>query len=611
MLDLSKVGPTVGASVNDGLLLGIYLPNISAQKGYRLFADIIHLEDQYLPHVPATSAELQEVDSSTGLWQFQGRLSSLAGHGKMGQQGRYLYRYRLQRHGHTVVNAFADPFARASGDGTTSAFDFPEKPPFNWTDQGYKTPEVHDLIVYEMMVDDFSDDFEGVIRKLDYLDSLGVNCIELMPVTNIPEPYRWGYMPLSYFAIEERYGGKEDLKRLVNECHNRGIALIHDAVYAHMHDEFCYKLVYDKTGETSPMIAPFEGIMFGVGTDFTKPFTYDYFEAVNTYFLDDLHFDGFRYDYVPGIYDGPAGQGYARLVYDTYQSSKSIPRFQTGAHSSIIQAAEYLSKPKEILEKTYTTASKRWDPMLLAQETIRNYGQVPEDLVHELLLIDFNRPWPTEYRNDSNNDRFPVAPLQFIECHDKSRLMYFLSGGHSAYHGGFDLFGRDRSQWYKLQPFAIALMTCEGVPLIWQGQEFGEIYGKHDDGGSRVLAARPLHWNYFYEPGGRILTNLYRALGQLRKKHDAFRSRSSYYYYQQSNPGRGLVAWKREDPSGQHPALVLVNFSEVDQDITLPIESGTWQEQLGGDQAETLHLNSAEERVIRVPSNFGKIYIKQ
>ena len=48
----------------------------------------------------------------------------------------------------------------------------------------------------------------------------------------------------------------------------------------------------------------------------------EYFTAVNNYFTDDLHIDGFRYDYVPGYYDGPVGQGYAKLVYDTYQRSK-------------------------------------------------------------------------------------------------------------------------------------------------------------------------------------------------------------------------------------------------------------------------------------------------
>ncbi|MCI5126055.1 MAG: hypothetical protein D3925_16680 [Candidatus Electrothrix sp. AR5] len=477
-------------------------------------------------------------------------------------------------------------------------------------------PDIQDLIMYEMMVDDFADNFEGVLERLTYLESLGVNCIELMPVTNIPEPYRWGYMPMSFFAIEERYGGKKQLKRLINACHKRGIAVIHDAVYAHMHEDFCYRKVYWEAGEENPMIGPFAGDMFGVGTDFNRQFTYDYFMAVNRYFLDELHFDGFRYDYVPGIYDGPAGKGYARLVYDTYQYSKDISRFQgaeQGAkHSRIVQAAEFLDMPKKILQQTYTTASKRWQPMLKAQHMVKNYGSVPEDFVHEMLLMDFANPWPSEYRNEQSGEKFPVVPLQFLECHDKSRLMYLISGEHSPYQAGFDLFNRDKRNWYRLQPFAIALMTAEGVPLLWQGQEFGEIYGKHDDGGSRVLAARPLHWNFFYEKNGRTLVNLYRRLGQLRHRFQALRSRQSYYYHEYSKLDKGLVAFLRTpDSSDNSPVLVLINFSEHDASITVPFYAGHWQEQLVRDSGEVLAIEQTGEYEVFLPANYGKIFTRE
>ena len=611
MIDLTLAGAHAGQDGSNQLQLGIYLPNISAGKGYTLYADIIHSKDQFDPDVSATVVELAEQDETSGLWQFNGDLTALPNNGHMGETGKYLYRYRLHRHGQPLVNAFADPFATLSGSGTFSAFEFPEPEKFDWTDDNYSTPDVGNLIMYEMMVDDFADDFKGVEEKLDYLESLGINCIELMPVTNIPEPYRWGYMPMSYFAIEERYGGTHELKQLIDACHTRGIAVIHDAVYAHMHNDFCYRKVYWEAGEDNPMIGPFAGDDFGVGSDFNKAFAYEYFMAVNRYFLDELHFDGFRYDYVPGIYDGPAGKGYARIVYDTYQYSKRIARFHGDSHSRIIQAAEYLSKPKEILQDTYTTASKRWGPMLLSQEMVKNYGAVSTSFVHELLLIDFSSPWPKEYRNETSGETFPVAPLQFIESHDKSRLMYFLSGGHSPYHGGFDLFNRDTSRWYRLQPFAIALMSAEGVPLLWQGQEFGEIYGKHDDGGSRVLAARPLHWNYFYETAGRTLVNLYRRLGDLRHRFDALRSRRSYYYHEHSDLQKGLVAYLRlsENETGV-PVLVIINFNDHDMSLAIPFSPGVWNEQLTPENAETVNVDNHGEYTVNVPSNYGKIFAR-
>ncbi len=115
----------------------------------------------------------------------------------MGQAGRYLYRYRLLRHDQTVVPYFADLFATLSGPGTHSAFEFWSPVDHAWQDAGFRVPPLDDLIVYEMMVDDFAGTFDGVLERLPYLKGLGVNCIELMPVTSISEPYRWGYMPIS------------------------------------------------------------------------------------------------------------------------------------------------------------------------------------------------------------------------------------------------------------------------------------------------------------------------------------------------------------------------------------------------------------------------------
>jgi 1,4-alpha-glucan branching enzyme len=421
---------------------------------------------------------------------------------------------------------------------------------------------------------------------------------------------------MSYFAIEERYGGQQKLMALVDACHREGMAVIHDAVYAHMHEEFCYRKVYWAAGEDNPMIGPFAEDMFGVGTDFNKAFCYDYFATVNAWCLDTLHLDGFRYDYVPGIYDGPVGSGYARLVHDAYQHSKQIPRFQGADHSQVIQVAEYLDKPKDILRETYTTASKRWWPMLKAQAMVCAADRtVPEGFVHDMLLIDSADPWPQSYSNES--DSFPVAPLQFIESHDKSRLMYFLSGEHSPYHGGFDLFSRDRDQWYRLQPYAIFLMTAVGVPLLWQGQELGEIYGKHDDGGSRVLAARPLHWNYFYEPGGRTLVRLYRRLGQLRKSLQALRSRNAWFHFDRSHLDRGLLAYERNPDDSTGPAvMVLLNFGEYEGELRVPFpRPGRWSEQLNhGDvsAAETVDLPPGQvEATVRIPSNYGKIFVSK
>ena len=63
------------------------------------------------------------------------------------------------------------------------------------------------MVVYEVNVREFNQDFDGVITQLDYIHSLGVNVLELMPVTNVKEVAEWGYTPIDYFAPDERLGG--------------------------------------------------------------------------------------------------------------------------------------------------------------------------------------------------------------------------------------------------------------------------------------------------------------------------------------------------------------------------------------------------------------------
>ena len=75
--------------------------------------------------------------------------------------------------------------------------------------------------------------YQHVIEKLDYLCELGINAIELMPIKEYPGDYSWGYNPRYFLATESSYGSTEDLKRLIDECHARGIRIIIDGIYNH------------------------------------------------------------------------------------------------------------------------------------------------------------------------------------------------------------------------------------------------------------------------------------------------------------------------------------------------------------------------------------------
>jgi 1,4-alpha-glucan branching enzyme len=387
--------------------------------------------------------------------------------------------------------------------------------------------------------------------------------------------------------------------------------VIVDAVYAHAHPEFCYNVVYETSGEPNPMMGFFAGEFFSrPGTDFNKQFTRDFFAELNRYWLSEYHVDGFRYDYVPGIYDGPAGVGYAALVFDTYQHSKTLSKFAgPNGRSLIIQCAEHLPDPQGILAQTYSSCT--WQNGLLDEAGGMARGSyVTERLAHR--LDPQLSGYPTEYRNPSASDAFPVAPFQYLESHDHARFINQF--GELALR---DLLGQaygDRGRFYKIQPFIIALYTGKGIPMLWNGQEFGENWGVPGFGIGRNLFERPLHWEYFYDGPGKALVRLHRLMGTLRRKSRALRSLGFFFYFfDQNHLRQGVIAYRREAPAaGPLPAeslIVVLNFSDRDAETWIQFPSpGTWAEQIDGTRpAVTISTNDQWMPVI-VPSNYGGVY---
>jgi 1,4-alpha-glucan branching enzyme len=615
MINLNEVGafPQRDTAGNWQVSFGIYLPGITFNKGYAVKVRIIHDEDQFVRGIEPKNFFLDWVNGSAhDLWRITVPLTiDPANH--FGQSGMYLYRFQLLRGNREVTFWFSDPFGRAAGLGTLSAFTIDNNAqPFPWADAGFSVPEVDEMVVYELNVREFNRDFQGVIDQLDYLRGLGVNVIELMPITNVKEDVEWGYTPLGYFAPDDRLGGPRGMKELVNACHQNGIAVVLDAVYAHAHPEFAYSLVYDTSGEPNPMMGIFAGEFFEgrPGTDYTKDFTRDYFFQLNQYWLREYHVDGFRYDYVPGMYDGPVGQGYANLVFRTYEDSKTLARFDAGNNrSKIIQCAEHLPDPAGILSQTYTNCA--WQNGLLDRaRDMARWSYVSEQFAHRLdpEFLGF----PNEFRNPATGESFPVAPFQYIESHDHPRFINQI--GQLRLRDLLGEFYGDRDRYYKMQPYIIALYAAKGIPMLWNGQEFGENWGVPSWGVGRNLFERPLHWEYFYDPAGKALVRLHRIMGHLRHTHRALASRGFFFYYfDQSHLQQGVIAFRRDAAAGGGQAaeslLVILNFSDSDAEVWLPFPTpGTWIEQIDGTRPPVQTSQNGQWASIIVPSNYGGVY---
>jgi maltooligosyltrehalose trehalohydrolase len=113
---------------------------------------------------------------------------------------------------------------------------------YPWSDAGWSGVPLEEMIVYELHVGTFTEEgsFEAVIPRLNDLHDLGITALEIMPVGQFPGERNWGYDGAYPFAVQNSYGGPQGLKRLVDACHGRGLAVILDVVYNHLGPEGNY-----------------------------------------------------------------------------------------------------------------------------------------------------------------------------------------------------------------------------------------------------------------------------------------------------------------------------------------------------------------------------------
>ena len=181
----------------------------------------------------------------------------------------------------------------------------PGKPAFPWSDAtlNFKRPNKNNLVIYEAWVYDFAPErtYKAMTARLDYLKNLGVNVLELMPVSEFEGNKSWGYNPTYYCAVDKAYGSENDFKTLVDECHKRGIAVVVDMVFNHATGLQSWNALWGK--DLSPYYNPNNphGDAFFEDLNHNYQGTRDYFTYVLKHWLTEYKVDGFRLDLAHGF----------------------------------------------------------------------------------------------------------------------------------------------------------------------------------------------------------------------------------------------------------------------------------------------------------------------
>jgi maltooligosyltrehalose trehalohydrolase len=621
-LNLLPLGSLGAIESNGTVTFGIWLPWVAAADGNAVTVKIIHERDQFLQNIPPQEFALaHSVRAPYGdFWSvtvpIAGTPPSVAG-SAWGSPGRYLYRYRIDNPNVGSLDWVIDPCAREFGVGKLSAFTLGYQP-YVWSsgEANWRTPPLADLIIYEINIAELGGDLERTSNLVAYLADLGVNAVEVMPLSNVAASVDWGYLPIGYFGVDERFGKRADFQQMVDIAHQHGIAVIVDAVYGHTGIDFPYFDAYTRLQyRENPFMGPFAKdyfSSFGKSTDFNRELTRDYFYSVNHHWLEVYHVDGFRYDCVPNYWDGAVGVGYAKLVYETYQLTKSKiaqgqpfwNRFDTGAGAplALVQCAEQLEGPEEVLHATYSNCTWQNHTFDAAKAVARGDRGRIFDLGMSLGLFGY-----TEQEN-TNGDLIPKTALQYIENHDHERFLCNFGVSNPDEAGNPLFLEGDRNLWYMLQPYLIAILMSKGLPMLWQGEEFGENYFLPDFGAGRVALLRALRWDYFYDVPGQRLVQLIRKLLRIRRSRAQTR-RGAYFFFNdwQRYQSRGVLLFARYD--GPAYTLVATNLGDADQTVPFwfPI-GGNYLEELHGGGLNLSAIAPLQETQLTIPSHYGRIW---
>jgi maltooligosyltrehalose trehalohydrolase len=624
-MDLLPLGALGAIESNGCVSFGIWLPWVSKDRGNIVSVKIIHEADQFLQNIPAREFPLtHSVRPPYGdFWSVTVPIRDIPPEvpaSAWGSPGRYLYRYTLDNPDVGLLDWIVDPFAREFGVGKLSAFTFGYQP-YAWSvaEAHWRTPALQDLVLYEINIAELGGNLNRTRDLMAYLHDLGVNAIEVMPLSNVGISVDWGYLPIGFFGVDERLGKRSDFQQVVDVAHQHGIAVIVDAVYGHTGVDFPYYDTYTRLRyHENPFMGPFAKdyfSTFGKSTDFRRQLTREYFFSVNHHWLEVYHIDGFRYDCVPNYWDGPLGVGYASLVYETYQLAKDQisegrpywSRFDNGPNEplSLVQMAEQLEDPEGVLRTTYSNST--WQNRTF--DAARSVARGSRGSLYEFGLSLGSFGYPDQ--ETANGDLIPKVALQYIENHDHERFLCNF-GVYNSDEAGNPLFSEaNRQLWYLVQPYLIALLMSKGMPMLWQGQEFAENYFLPEFGAGRVSLLRPVRWDYFYDVPGQQIVRLVRQLLRIRRERSHVR-RGAYYFFNhwERYQSIGVLVFARYDASQY--TLVAINTSGADQTVPFwfPL-AGDYQEELHGGALDLVGIPLLQEVRLTIPSNYGRIWTKR
>lgn len=479
-------------------------------------------------------------------------------------------------------------------------------PFYAWEDQGWFGLPLWDYVIYELHVGAFSSEatFEGAIPYLDELKELGVTAVELMPVAQFPGARNWGYDGVFPFAVQNSYGGPGGLKKLVNECHKRGLAVVLDVVYNHLGPEGNY------LRDFGPYFTDRYRSPWGQAVNFDGPENREvrrFFIENALSWLTEFHIDALRLDAVHAILDFSAEPFLKELAEAVHEQAGRLNRRVHLIAESDLNDTRLLRSPKlggYGLDGQWSDDFHHCLHTLLTGEKKGYYadfgrvGDLRRAMAEGFVYggrYSFHRRRP----HGNSSREIPATRLVvFSQNHDQV---------------GNRLLGERLSRLTSFEGLKLAagvVFLSPYVPLLFMGEEYGEeapfpYFISHGDPAlvEAVRRGRREEFSSFQwaqEPpdpqdegtflsarldrsrrgkdANRSLYRLYRELFALRKSHPVLsrmnKDRQEFHSLEEEK----VLVQRRWEESDE--IVAVYHFGETPQRISLPLPQGEWNKLL-------------------------------
>jgi 1,4-alpha-glucan branching enzyme len=460
-----------------------------------------------------------------------------------------------------------------------------------WQVPAFEIPSRDNLVIYEMLLRDFTanGDINGAMEKLDYLQSLGVNAIELMPVQEFDGNDSWGYNPAFYFALDKAYGTDRMYKQFIDECHQQGIAVILDVVYNHATGENPFaKMWWDSQNNRTATNNPYFNV--------TAPHPYSVFHDFNheselvrnfvkrnlQFLLEEYKIDGFRFDLTKGFTQKQSTESNAH-VYDA---------------SRIAILKDYNNTIKEVNPEAYVILEHFADDREeteLSEEGMMVWRNMNHAYCQTAMGYKEESDFSGTYYSTSS--RPTNSMVSYMESHDEERAAYKQTQwGNGILKTNID------AQMSQLATNAAFFFTVPGPKMIWQFGELG--YDVSIDYNGRT-GKKPVKWEYMDVPQRKELHDTYTKLVSLRFDHPELFNATAELDWKVTpsfwEDGRFITL----SSFGEAKQVVVIgNFTNDPISATFP-KTGTWYNYMTPGEPP---LNVTSTTNITVPANSFKMY---